>query len=218
MRTLGRRARGGARLAPAPGTTYADGLSEPFEIVALAASAGGLGALTRVLSALPGDFPAALAVVQHVDPRHRSLMAEILARRTRLKVSEAKNGERLQPGHVYIAPPNHHLLIDPDRTVSLTQTKLVHFLRPSADLLFESVAATYGERSIAVVLSGTGEDGSLGVAAVKKVGGTVIVQDPKNAEFPGMPEAAAKNADFVLTLDDIAPALQQLCPPRTEER
>jgi two-component system chemotaxis response regulator CheB len=171
-----------------------------------------------VLSALPGDFPAALAVVQHVDPRHRSLMAEILARRTRLEVSEAKDGERLQPGHVYIAPPNHHLLIDPDRTVALTQTKLVHFLRPSADLLFESVAATYGERSIAVVLSGTGEDGSLGVAAVKKVGGTVIVQDPKNAEFPGMPEAAAKNADFVLVLDDIAPALQKLCSPRTEER
>ena len=184
--------------------------------MALAASAGGLNALSRVLSALPADFAAALTIVQHVDPRHRSLMAEILARRTRLKVSEARDGERLQPGHAYVAPPDHHLLVDPDRTLALTQTKLVHFVRPSADLLFESVAATYGERSIAVVLSGSGEDGALGVAAVKKMGGTVIVQDPKNAEFPGMPDAAAKNADFLLPLDEIAPALQKLCAPRTE--
>lgn len=190
-------------------------LPEPFEIVALAASAGGLSALTRVLSALPGDFPAALLIVQHVDPRHRSLMAEILARRTRLEVTEAQDGERLQPGHAYVAPPDYHLLVDPDGTLALTQTKLVHFVRPSADLLFESVAATYGERSIAVVLSGSGEDGALGVAAVKKMGGTVIVQAPASAEFRGMPDAAAKNADFLLPLDEIAPALQKLCPPRT---
>ena len=169
-----------------------------------------------MLGGLPADFPAALAIVQHVDPRHRSLMADILARRTALKVSEARNGEPLQPGHAYVAPPNNHLLVEPDRTLSLTQTKLVHFVRPSADLLFESVAATYGERSIAVVLSGSGEDGALGAAAVKKVGGTVIVQAPASAEFRGMPDAAAKSADFVLPLDEIAPALQKLCAARTD--
>lgn len=166
-----------------------------------------------MLAALPRDFPASVVVVQHVDPRHRSLMAEILARRTTLRVSEAREGDRVAPGHVYVAPSNQHLLVNPDGTLSLTQTELVHFVRPSADLLFESVAATYKARAIAVVLSGSGEDGAMGVTAIKKMGGTVIVQDAKNAEFAGMPGAAQATgiADFVLPLDDIAPALVKLC-------
>jgi two-component system, chemotaxis family, protein-glutamate methylesterase/glutaminase len=183
-----------------------------FEIVALAASAGGLRALTDVLAALPADFRAALVLVQHLDPRHRSLMAEILSKRTALRVQEAREGDTLQAGLVYIAPPNRHLLVNPDATLSLSQTELVHFVRPSADLLFESVAASYRERAIAVVLSGTGRDGSMGVRAIKKMGGTVIVQDQKTAEFFGMPEAAQQTgmADFVLPLAEIAPALQTL--------
>ena len=188
-------------------------MAPPFEVVALAASAGGLNALTHVLAALPEDFPAALVVVQHLDPRHRSVMADILARRTKLPVKEAVEGDALRAGRVYIAPPNRHLLINPDRSVSLTQTQLVHFVRPSADLLFESTAASFKERAIAVVLSGSGSDGAMGVKAIKKMGGTVIVQDAKNAEFAGMPAAAEATglADFVLALDEIAPALQKLC-------
>jgi len=188
-------------------------VSSPFEVVALAASAGGLNALTHVLAALPGDFPAALVVVQHLDPRHRSLMADILSRRTALPVKEAIDGDQLQPGRAYVAPPNRHLLVNPDRTISLTQTQLVHFVRPSADLLFESTAASFKERAIAVVLSGSGHDGAMGVRAIKKMGGTVIVQDAKNAEFAGMPQAAEATGivDFVLSLDEIAPALQKLC-------
>ena len=190
-------------------------MPSPFEVVALAASAGGLNALTHVLATLPGDFPAALVVVQHLDPRHRSLMADILSRRTALPVKEAADGDELQPGTAYIAPPNRHLLVNPDRTISLTQTQLVHFVRPSADLLFESTAASFKERAIAVVLSGSGHDGAMGVKAIKKMGGTVIVQDAKNAEFAGMPEAAEATGivDFVLALDEIAPALQKLCTP-----
>ncbi|HUQ26025.1 MAG TPA: chemotaxis protein CheB [Burkholderiales bacterium] len=185
----------------------------PFEIVALAASAGGLNALTRVLEMLPENFPAALVVVQHVDPRHRSLMAEILARRTPMPVTEAHEGDRVSPGHVYVAPSNRHLLVNSDGTLSLTQTELVHFVRPSADLLFESTAAAYGERAIAVVLSGSGHDGAMGVKAIKKTGGTVIVQDLRNAQFTGMPESAIATGvtDFVLPLDDIAPAILTLC-------
>jgi two-component system chemotaxis response regulator CheB len=188
-------------------------MGSAFEVVALAASAGGLNALTHVLAALPREFPAALVVVQHLDPRHRSLMAEILARRTRIAVSEAREGDALRAGCAYIAASNRHLLVNPDRTVSLTQTELVHFVRPSADLLFESVAASFKERAIAVVLSGSGSDGAMGVKAIKKMGGTVIVQDAKHAEFAGMPEAAKATgmADFVLGLDEIAPALQKLC-------
>jgi two-component system, chemotaxis family, protein-glutamate methylesterase/glutaminase len=183
-----------------------------FEIVALAASAGGLKALTDVLASLPADFPAALVVVQHLDPRHRSLMADILGKRTALPVAEAREGDRLEPGRAYIAPPNRHLLVNPDRTLSLTQTELVHFVRPSADLLFESAAASYRERAIAVVLSGSGKDGAMGVTAIKKMGGTVIVQDESTSEFFGMPEAAQRTgmADFVLPLHEIAPALQTL--------
>jgi two-component system, chemotaxis family, protein-glutamate methylesterase/glutaminase len=183
-----------------------------FEIVALAASAGGLRALTDVLATLPADFRAALVVVQHLDPRHRSLMAEILNRRTALRVQEAREGDALQPGLAYIAPPNRHLLVNPDSTLSLSQTELVHFVRPSADLLFESVAASYRERAIAVVLSGTGRDGAMGVKAIKKMGGTVIVQDEKTSEFFGMPDAAQQTgiADFILPLAEIAPALRTL--------
>jgi two-component system, chemotaxis family, protein-glutamate methylesterase/glutaminase len=188
-------------------------MAPPFEVVALAASAGGLNALTHVLAALPREFPAALVIVQHVDPRHRSLMAEILARRTHIAVQEAREGDALRAGLAYIAPSNRHLLVNPDRTLSLTQSELVHFVRPSADLLFESTAASFKERAIAVVLSGSGSDGAMGVKAIKKMGGTVIVQDGRQAEFAGMPEAARATgvADFVLELDEIAPALERLC-------
>jgi len=186
--------------------------SVAFDIVALAASAGGLKALSQVLSALPEGFPATLVVVQHLDPRHRSLMAEILSRRTPLLVKQAEEGESLRPATVYIAPPNRHLLVNPDSTLSLSQSELVHFLRPSADLLFESVAASYRQRAIAVVLTGTGSDGAMGVQAIKKMGGTVIAQDETTAEFFGMPSAAidSGSVDFVLPLNEIPMALVTL--------
>ena len=182
---------------------------DAFDIVALATSAGGLKALSQVLSGLPVDFPAAIVIVQHLDPRHRSLMADILSRRTSLAVKEAEEGDPLKPGTVYIAPPNRHLLVNPDNTLSLTQSELVHFVRPSADLLFDSVAASHQQRAIAVVLTGTGSDGATGVQAIKKMGGTVIVQEAETAEFSGMPNAAIQTGgiDFVLALDEVAAAL-----------
>jgi two-component system chemotaxis response regulator CheB len=180
-----------------------------YAIIAMAASAGGLMALTEVLAALPGDLPVPVVVVQHLDPRHRSLMAEILDRRTALQVREAQEGDDLRAGTVYIAPPDHHLLVNGDGTLSLSQSKLVHFVRPSADLLFESMAASYADRAIAVVLTGSGRDGSLGVEGVKKMGGTVIVQEVESAQFSGMPSAAIETGavDFVLPLEEIGPAL-----------
>jgi two-component system chemotaxis response regulator CheB len=195
----------------APGG-HAAGADAPFSIVAIAASAGGLMALTEVLAALPGDLPVPVVVVQHLDPRHRSLMAEILDRRTELQVRQAQEGDDLRPGTVYIAPPDYHLLVNGDGTLSLSQSKLVHFVRPSADLLFESMGASYGNRAIAVVLTGSGKDGSLGVEGVKKMGGTVIAQDVESAQFGGMPAAAIEtgSVDFVLHLDEIAEALSTL--------
>ena len=183
-----------------------------FEVVAMAASAGGLSALSTVLAGLPADFPAAIAVVQHLDPRHRSLMADILSRRSRLLVKQAQEGDKLGPATVHIAPPNEHLLVNRDGSISLTQSELVHFVRPSADLLFESVAASFKDRAIAVVLTGTGSDGNMGVKAIKKMGGTVIAQDEATSEFFGMPGAAIHtgDVDFVLSLEEISSALVAL--------
>ena len=183
-----------------------------FDVVAMASSAGGIAAVGHILESLPAGFPAAIVVVQHLDPRHRSLMAEILRRRTALEVLQATEGDRIRPGTVHIAPPDRHLLVNRDGSLSLTQSELVHFVRPSADLLFESVAASYRERAIAVVLTGTGSDGSLGIGAIKKMGGTVIAQDQESAEFFGMPAAAIKSghADFVLRLEEIPSALKTL--------
>ena len=183
-----------------------------YDIVAVASSAGGLTALGTLFGSLASDFHAGIVVVQHLDPRHRSLMADLLSRRTPLAVKEAEEGDKIEPGRVFIAPPNKHLLVVPDGTLSLTQTELVHFLRPSVDLLFESVAASYKERTIAVILTGTGSDGAMGVRAIKKMGGTVIAQDEATSEFFGMPNAAIQtgSVDFVLPLKEIPSALVTL--------
>ena len=118
----------------------------------------------------------------------------------------------MKPGTAYIAPPNRHLLVNPDGTLSLSQSELVHFVRPSADLLFESVAASFKDRAIAVVLSGSGSDGSMGVKAIKKMGGTVIAQE---REIRGIFRHAGRGdatggVDFVLPFEEIAPALVTL--------
>jgi two-component system, chemotaxis family, protein-glutamate methylesterase/glutaminase len=180
-----------------------------FDVVAMASSAGGLSALSNVLSSLPGDFPAAILIVQHLDPKHSSQMAHILGRRTSLKVSEASGGDRLEPGRVFVAPPDQHLLVNPDETISLSHSELVHFVRPSADLLFESVAGSFKSRAIAVVLTGTGYDGGMGVRAIKKMGGKVIVQDQATSDFFGMPSNAIATgcADLILPLGAISGTL-----------
>jgi two-component system chemotaxis response regulator CheB len=185
-------------------------LSEaPFPVVGVAASAGGLRALTVVLSALPLDFPAPIAIVQHLDPRHPSLMAGILGRATPLMVKEAEEGEALRPGVVFIAPPDRHLLVNASGILTLTRTELVHFVRPSADLLFESLAASFHARAVAVVLTGSGSDGALGLRAVRKMGGRTIAQDEATSEFFGMPDAAIRMGvvDVILPLERIGPAL-----------
>lgn len=192
-----------------------DASARPYSIAAIASSAGGVTALSTLLSSLPAGFPAPVLVVQHLDPRHETVIADILRRRTALNVKLAEQHEKVQAGTVYVAPPDRHLLIGRYATLELTETELVHFVRPSADLLFESVAAYYGSRAVAVVLTGTGSDGAMGTQAVKARGGTVLVQDPKTAEFTGMPQAAVdtNSADFVLTLDEVGPVLARLFEP-----
>lgn len=190
---------------------------DPYAIVAIASSAGGITALGRVLNELPEGFAVPVLVVQHLDPRHETIIAEVLGRRTKLEVRLARDQEEAEPGSVYIAPPDHHLLVSPDGRLALSSSELVHFLRPSADLLFESVAASHGPRAIACVLTGTGSDGAMGASAIRTRGGTVIVQDPVSAEFKGMPEAviASGAVDFVLPLDEIPVVIRGLVEART---
>lgn len=181
-------------------------------IVAITASAGGVEALSKVLSGLPPDFPVPIVVVQHMSPHHPSMLPEILARRCAIAVKQAEEGDALKSGTAFIAPPDQHLLVNGDGTLSLSHSDLVHFVRPSADLLFESVAASHGERAIAVVLTGTGSDATMGVQAVDKMGGWVIAEDPETADFAGMPRAAVETGavDEVLELGEIAGRLVEL--------
>ena len=190
--------------------------STAFDVIAIGSSAGGITALGLLLADLAADLPVPLLLVQHLDRRHETVIAEVLQRRSRLHVKLAEDGESAAPGIVYIAPPDRHLLVREGGVLTLTESELVHFVRPSADLLFESVAATYGDRAIACILTGTGVDGSMGVTAVSDRGGTVIVEDPETAEFNGMPEAAAATgaAAFVLPLDQIASVLDGLVRQR----
>lgn len=186
--------------------------ADHYSIVAVASSAGGIQGLSVLLGALGPDLPVPVLVVQHLDPRHRTVLAEVLGRRTDLRVKLAEAEEVALPGTVYLAPPDRHLLVGSGGVLTLTSTELVHFVRPSADLLFESVAGAYGPEAIACVITGTGRDGAMGVDAVKSRGGTVIVQDPASAEFPGMPKAAMDTGavDFVLPLGEIAAVVRGL--------
>lgn len=191
-----------------------------FDIVAIAASLGGLKALSQVLSALPRGFPAAIVVVQHLEPQRCSQMSEILSQRTHLLVKQAESGDELRPGKVYIAPPNNHLLVNADGTLLLSQTERVNFVRPAADNLFESAAVNFKERAIAVVLTGRDGDGAKGVRFIKEMGGTVIAQDEDSCESSSMPNAAIAtgSVDFVLPLNEIASAIVNLVRKKTGQR
>jgi two-component system chemotaxis response regulator CheB len=182
-----------------------------FDLVAIGASAGGLHALTEVLRPLPLDFPG-IVVVQHLDPKHKSHLASLLARRTSKQVKEAEHGEPILPGIVYIAPPDQHLLVGPGK-IQLAHSQLVHFSRPSIDLMLESVAGMYGSRSVGVILSGSNHDGAVGIRAIREAGGTTVAQDPATAEFRTMPQASIATGcvDFVVSIAGLGLTLRNLC-------
>ncbi|WP_207541145.1 chemotaxis protein CheB [Sabulicella rubraurantiaca] len=181
-------------------------------VVGIAASLGGIQALTLVLKALPTDFPLPVLIVQHLRRGAPSILPEILARRTTLRVKSAVEGGRPLPGGVYVAPPDRHLLVRADGRFGLSSSAPVNFCRPSADALFRSMAETLGARAIAVVLTGLGRDGARGMEAIVRAGGAAIAQDETTAEAPDMPRAAVDigHADLILPLNRIAFALTVL--------
>jgi two-component system chemotaxis response regulator CheB len=159
------------------------------DIVVVAASAGGLVPLRQFLAGLPADLPASVLTVLHIPPTGGQALPRILDRSGPLPAAAATDGEKLTAGRVYVAPPDHHLLVV-DGTVRLSRGPRQNGVRPAADPMFRSAALYAGPRTIAVVLSGTLEDAALGCATVERRGGRVLVQDPAQAAYPGMPESA----------------------------
>jgi two-component system, chemotaxis family, protein-glutamate methylesterase/glutaminase len=181
-------------------------------VVAIGCSWGGMRALSEILGALPGTFSSAIVVAQHRDPdAEDDLLAHLLERHTPLPVSDADHGDELRPGRVLLAPPGYHLLVD-EQSVALSVDEPVQFARPSVDVLFQSVAETYGPRAVGVVLTGANADGACGLDQIKRRGGYTIVQDPRTAERTEMPTAALEIAPHaVLPLEEIAPVLVGVC-------
>ncbi|OBB96482.1 chemotaxis protein CheB [Mycobacterium sp. 852002-40037_SCH5390672] len=187
-----------------------DALPIKFPVIALVASAGGLNALTRVLTPLPADLSAAILIVQHISPERPSSLAHILGQRTALPVHTAGDGDSLAAGTVLIAPAAHHLLVTSEARIGLIESGEFPPARPSADLLLVTLAVTCGPRALAVVLTGTGTDAQAGIRAIRHCGGTVFAQDQISAAYFGMPSAAIDTGvvHAVLPLDQIANAIQ----------
>ena len=186
-------------------------MTTPVCVVGIGASAGGLSALSAVLSALPADFPATVLIVQHLGHRGPSHLPRLLARESRLPVCGAHHGALIEPATVYIAPPGAHLTVR-DGRIALSETAPVHFARPSVDVLFRSIAESCGANAVGVILSGAGMDGADGVRAIKGAGGRTIVEDPATAQYAGMPSAAWATgcADAALPLARIGPTVTEL--------
>ena len=205
----GRSARQAGQARPQPrGHVLPKRGSVDFPVVALGASAGGLDTFRKFFDALPANNGMAFVLIQHLDPKHQSLMVDLLTGNTPMKVLQAADGMQVERDHVYLIPPGAYLAIR-EGILRLSKPLERHGARMPFDFFLRSLADECGERAICAILSGTGTDGSLGLKAVKEKGGLVIVQDPQEAAFDGMPRSAINTggADLVLTVAKIPQAL-----------
>lgn len=162
----------------------------PVQAVAIGVSAGGLKALSAVLPGLPADFPMPVFVVIHLPPGKTSIVADLFAEKCRIAVREAEDKAPIEAGVVYFAPPDYHLLIDPDGCLALSSEEPVLFSRPSVDVLFESAADVYGAGLLGIILTGANNDGAQGLKAVIRAGGQGLIEDPAEAYASMMPKSA----------------------------
>ena len=181
------------------------------EIIVIGASAGGLEALRQLVAGLPHDFGAAVFVVMHMPPWYRSELPAILSRSGRLPAVHPVDEQFIESGHIYIAPPDHHLLMQ-DSRIQLWRGPKENRHRPAINVLFRSAAVAYGKRVVGIVLSGALDDGAAGLWWIKKHGGIGVVQDPSDARFPDMPRAVLEHVDvdYVLPASEIGPLLAEL--------
>lgn len=183
-----------------------------YDAVVIGVSFGGPQALATILPALPADFMMPVVVVQHLGSHSENYWIRSLEKRCNIPVAEAEEKEPLQPGHIYVAPANYHLMIESDRSFSLSTDSRVNFARPSIDVLFESAARVYKNKLIGIILTGANSDGANGLKHIKDAGGLALVQDPATAESATMPLAAIQLAkvDHILPLAGITKILTQL--------
>lgn len=177
-------------------------MSRRCEIVVIGTSTGALNALSQILSALPAGFPAPILVVVHLRAGKDNLMVELMASRCALPVREAEDKEPIEAGVIYFAPPDYHLLVEPDRRMSLSIEEPINYSRPSIDPLFESAADVFGKGTIGLILTAASRDGAAGLRAVEDAGGIALVQSPDTAEAAVMPLAALEN--IASTLVEVA--------------
>lgn len=183
-----------------------------YEAIVIGVSSGGMKALKVIFSALPSDFAVPVIIVQHIGPRSENSWIKLLNDSCSLHIKEVDEKEKVGTGNIYVAPSNYHLLIEEDKSFSLTIDERVNFARPSIDVLFESAAEAYKEKLIGIILTGSNNDGTKGVKRIKELGGLVIIQNPKTAESSYMPASAiaAIQPDYILELDQIGELLLKI--------
>jgi len=176
-----------------------------YEAIVIGLSSGGMNALKIMFSLLPADFKTPIIIVQHISPRSENQWISLLNDKSNLLIKEADEKEKIEPGIVYIAPPNYHLLVEKDKTFTLTVEERVNYARPSIDVLFESAAEAYKSKLIGVILTGSNNDGTNGLKRIQEFGGLTIVQDPRTAESAFMPASAiaAIKPEYILPLEEI---------------
>jgi two-component system chemotaxis response regulator CheB len=186
-------------------------MSRPNHAIVIGASAGGLEALSTILPMLPKEYACPIMVVVHMPPQRDSLLVELLQRKCALRIVEAQDKQELEPGTVYIAPPDYHLLVEQQGSLSLSNEEPVRYSRPSIDVLFETAADAYGDALTGIVLTGANDDGARGLQAICAAGGAALVQDASNAYADAMPRAALKACPQaqVLALQGIGEFLKQ---------
>ena len=176
-----------------------------YEAIVIGVSSGGLKVMKIMFSLLPKDFSIPIIIVQHIGKYSENSWIKLLGDKSNLEIKEADEKEEIEKGKVYIAPANYHLMIESDKTFSLTIDERVNFARPSIDVLFESAAEAYQNKLIGVVLTGSNNDGSKGIKRIKECGGLTIVQDPETAESNYMPASAIEAIlpDYILPIEEI---------------
>jgi two-component system chemotaxis response regulator CheB len=184
---------------------------QPRAIV-VGVSAGAVEALTKILPELPANFAQPMMIVVHQPPDKQSVLADVLQNKCRIAVKEAEDKEDIEPGHIYLAPPDYHLLVESDRRLSLSSEEQVHYSRPSIDVLFESAADVYGANLTGIILTGANSDGAAGLAAVVRCGGRALVQRPELAYASTMPRAALAACPIaqVVSLEELAGCLLEV--------
>jgi two-component system chemotaxis response regulator CheB len=198
--------------------SFKRGGTNRYSLLALGASWGGVEALSHIIEQLPADWSVPIVIVQHQHAHSGTALERILSRLTTLKVVDVEDKQLITPGHIYIAPANYHLLVEEDKSFSLSLDAPVLYSRPSIDVTFRSLAGVYGSQCIAVLLTGANEDGVDGLRKIRASGGFTMAQDPKEAMVATMPQAAitADVVDKIVLLNEVVPETIKLLLGGTE--